>query len=168
MRLDALTRDHVELVRQWRNLDLTPYRTPYFITREMQEDFYNNVISKRDSEHRFFSVLANGVFVAMVGFVGISLENRSAEISIVVDPDIRGKGYGTDSLRLLLKHGFDSMNLDNIYGECYECSPAYGWWRKIIDRVDCDYCTMPARKFHEGEYWDSIYFNFTRGNYDNI
>ena len=171
MRLEALTRNNCELVRQWRNLDITAYRTPYMMTEEMQSSFYDDVICNRNSDSRYFAVIDEAVnkgseqeFVAMVGLVTISPENRSAELSIVVRPEHRLKGIGTKALKLLLQHGFMSMNLEHIYGECYECSPSFSWWIKII-KADkfMTYSTLPCRKFHNGMYHNSIYFDFNRG-----
>lgn len=179
MRFDALTREHVEMVRKWRNMDLTPYRTPYHFTEEMQNKFYDDVVCNRNAPHRYFAVMEdvslpdfdaaitraspNG-FVGMVGLVDVNLENRCAEISIVIDPARYRQGIGSEALRLLLEHGFDSMNLDNIYGECYTCSPSYGFWQRIIADCYVVHTHLPNRKYHDGKYHDSIYFNFTRGN----
>jgi RimJ/RimL family protein N-acetyltransferase len=164
MRLDALTRDNVEQVRKWRNMDLTPYRTPYHFTEEMQSKFYDDVVCNRNAPHRYFAVMDGMEFVGMVGLVDINLENRCAEISIVIDPDRRKQGVGSEALRLLLEHGFDSMNLDNIYGECYQCSPSYGFWQRIIADSYAIHAYLPNRKYHDGQYYDSVYFNFTRSN----
>jgi RimJ/RimL family protein N-acetyltransferase len=47
---------------------------------------------------------------------GIDLRARSAELQIRIgDPDARGQGYGSDALGLLLRHGFDDLNLHRIW-----------------------------------------------------
>jgi hypothetical protein len=136
---------------------------PFLLTREMQNDFYEGVICNRAASARFWSVLVNDCFVGMVGLVNISLENRSAEISIVMDPETSRRGYGSAAVDALLEKGLKELNLDNVYGECYVCNPAIDFWEKYCTRKLVDLYLLPNRKFYEGRYHNSLYFNFTRG-----
>ena len=164
MRLQAVTEQDVEQARLWRNENLVPYRTPFFLTEEMQKEFYLNVVCNRKADHRYYSVYDGDKFIALIGLVNISWENRNAEISIVVNPKFKHHGYGRKSLRLLLSQGFNSLNLENIYGESYSCNADIEFWIKTIKEYDLKYTSLPARKFANGSYHDSIYFNFNRGN----
>ncbi|HSW61891.1 MAG TPA: GNAT family N-acetyltransferase [Dissulfurispiraceae bacterium] len=168
MRLDAMTRENAELVRRWRNIDIDMYRTPFMLTEEMQSDFYDDVICDRYAKHRFWAVMLADVFIGMVGLVNISLENRSAEVSVVIDPELRKQGHGRKAVDLLLGEGFYRINLDNIYGECYKCSPARGFWESACMERGVKIYELPRRKYVSGIYWDSIYFNFTRTNTEGL
>ncbi len=45
----------------------------------------------------------------------IDLDNRRAEFAIMIgEPDSRGKGYGTETTRLMLGYGFGVLGLHNI------------------------------------------------------
>jgi RimJ/RimL family protein N-acetyltransferase len=160
MKLGIVTKQQAEQVRQWRNLDIDAYRTSFLLTQEMQEDFYYKIICNRDSKSRFWSVIENDCFIGMLGLIGISLENRSAEISIVIDPELRGKGYGKKAIDLLLKEGFERLNLDNIYGECFISSPSLPFWVDYCHEKGVDIVELPRRKYLNGVYHNSIYFNF--------
>ena len=162
MYLTDVNLEDIEKIRIWRNKDLSMYRTSYFLTKEMQEDFFYSVINERNSNNRFYSIIDEDKFIGMVGLVGISLENRNAEISIVIDPLQRGMGLGKKALKLLLDMGFNKVNLENIFGECYWCSPALDFWRKTCEDYKVKLQVLPARKFYNGKYFDSIYFNFNR------
>jgi RimJ/RimL family protein N-acetyltransferase len=171
MQLTALTKENCEQVREWRNLDISIYRTSYFFTRKMQENFYNNVICNRNSEHRYWAVTNNRLvdndgwttdFIGMVGLTNISLENRNAELSIVINPELHKQGYGSKALELLLKKGFYELNLENIYGEAYLCNPNFGFWDSIIRKYKIYYVTLPGRKYWNGKYHDAVYFNFNK------
>lgn len=172
MYLSALTKEQCEKVRQWRNKDIAMYRTPFYLTKEMQEDFFEKVVCDRRSTNRFFAIMDTSwqeVFVGMCGFVNISWENRSAEISLVIDPQLHKQGRGEDSLLLLLHEAFKNMNLENVYGECYWCSPALGFWQHICEKYGAEHVLLPTRKYWNGEYHNSLYFNFNRtAYYDNI
>ena len=162
MQLQAVTERDVEQARQWRNKNLVSYRTPFFLTAEMQREFYLNVICNRKADHRYYSVYDGKKFIALIGLVNISFENRNAEISMVINPKFKLRGYGKKCLRLLLNEGFNSLNLDNIYGESYHCNADVGFWYKMIKDYDIKSITLPARRFANGEYHNSVYFNFNK------
>lgn len=165
MYLTALDYIQTEQVRQWRNQDISMFRTSFYLTKEMQIDFYNNVVCNRSSEHRYYAVMDKKDFVGMAGLTNISLENRNAEISIIINPQFRMLGIGFNTVMLLLEEGFKRINLDNIYGECYTCSPALKFWEKMIVRFNALKSIMPKRKFYNDQYWDSIYFNFSKKDF---
>jgi RimJ/RimL family protein N-acetyltransferase len=54
----------------------------------------------------------------LIGFVALhSIEwnNRAGLLSIGIgEPDYRGKGYGSDALRLILRYAFDELNLERV------------------------------------------------------
>lgn len=54
----------------------------------------------------------------LIGFVAlhtIEWNNRSANLAIGIgDPEYRGKGYGSDALRAVLRYAFHEMNLERI------------------------------------------------------
>jgi RimJ/RimL family protein N-acetyltransferase len=162
MKLAPLTENMCETARKWRNEDISFLRTPFFLTEKMQKDFYIDIVCNRDSKHRYYAVMKGMEFVALVGLTNISLENRSAELSLLVDPQLRKNNIGFDALLLLLSEGFKNLNLDNIYGECYDCNPAVKFWIKAIQRLECEKVRLPRRKFYDGKYYDSLYFNFNK------
>ncbi len=164
---DAPSIQDVQLVREWRNADISFLRTPFMLTEQMQKDFYHNVISNWNSDCRFWAIKTSrpSDLVAFGGLTGIQWENRLAEISLIVNPDERGKNYGALSVQGLLDTGFNELNLQNICGECYLCNPAEGFWEKMIVRFGGTKTTLPNRKYWDGEYWDSLYFNFEKSDY---
>jgi diamine N-acetyltransferase len=59
--------------------------------------------------------------VGNVGLFAISQTDRSAEIGIFIgEKSFWGKGYGTEVMRLMLKHGFKELNLNRIFLRVYE------------------------------------------------
>lgn len=171
MQLTCLTKENCEQVRQWRNLDISIYRTAYLITREMQEQFYNDVVCNRKSEHRYWAIMheiseiTNSQFIGMVGLCNISLENRNAEISIVIDPKLRRQGLGIEALNLLLDKGFNELNLENIYAETYMCNPDFKFWDSMTVKYKTRNTILANRKYANGQYWDSLYINFNKNTY---
>jgi RimJ/RimL family protein N-acetyltransferase len=168
--LDVINTGDCEQVRKWRNKLPATLRTPYNLTYEQQQDFYKNIICNRDSKHRYFGIFITenkNMFIGMGGITNIEWENGIGEISLILDPEFTGKGYGKESVRLLLDKAFNEMRLDNIYGECYECNKNIGFWERIIVLYDSYKTYLPFRKFYNGKYYNSLYFNFNK-YYDKL
>ncbi|MDQ7792875.1 MAG: GNAT family N-acetyltransferase [bacterium] len=159
--LTAMTLEYAETVRQWRNQDLRPYRTPYLLTREMQEHWYLNCVCRRQSDDRYWAVLDGDRFVGMVGLTRIEWENALAEIALIVDPDAARRGYGTEAVKAILAQAFDNLGLQTVYGECYECNPAIEFWRRVCQELGAYSTVLPARKRWGGRLWNSLYFSIS-------
>ena len=63
----------------------------------------------------------NWVFIGNCGFFDIDWQNRVAEMGIHIgEKDFWDKGFGTNAMRLLLKHGFENLNLHRLWLRVYE------------------------------------------------
>jgi len=159
MELKAPTREEVEQVRLWRNETLEAFRTPYPLTKEMQEDFFDNVICNRNHNSRWWSVYKGDAFLGLAGLTDIEWENGLAQISLVIAPFYQGIGHGRRAVGLVLSEGFDNMGLKTIYGECYECNPAIEFWRKLTEEHGGYYTMIPRRKLWQGQLYDALHFS---------
>jgi len=178
MRLDVLTLEQCEQVRLWRNDALYALRTPYPLTAEQQADFYRNVVCDRNARSRYWAVL-NGSgshhvgdpdsdFIGMVGLENLEWENEIAEISIMVDPALRGKHKGGEALHLLLDEGFNQMRLDLIWGICYECNPAMGFWENMIAKYNMQFHWKRRQKQWKGKKYRGLYFDIAKEEFDRV
>lgn len=173
MILQPLTADDMEMIRAWRHDVPETLRTPYMLTREMQQDYYQRVICNRDSHTRYWGLWDNFPheyddldpddldykgFLGYGGIENISWENGNGEISLLIRPDLRGRGYGTQAVDLFLDRAFGAMRLETVYGECYYCGPVE-FWKKIVDRYGAYDTILPRRKFWDNQYHDSYYFS---------
>jgi len=179
MEFKTLSLDDCLMVRKWRNETLYALRTPYGLTAEQQTDFYVNVVCDRKANARYWGIWTKGIehvgncgvthetdiLIGMAGLENIEWENRRAEISLIIDWRQRSMGNGNTAFEILLEKGFHELNLENIWGVCYECNPALGFWRRQINKYKSTYTTFPNMKFWSGNYWAGLYFNFERSNY---
>jgi RimJ/RimL family protein N-acetyltransferase len=161
MELETLTREQVQLVRLWRNEELNFLRTPYPITEQMQNEFYDNVVNNRESKHRYFAIMEENECIGMCGLTNIEWENGTAEISLIINPDYRGKGHGKKSVSLLLEEAFYNMRLLSVFGEVYNCGNR-GFWEKLVNEKKGYKTELKHRKYHNGQMYDSMWFSFTR------
>lgn len=167
MKLAPLTRGDCEQVRRWRNEALFSLRTPYYLTKEMQEDFYKNVVCNRNSSHRYWAI-TNPKLIGIGGLTNIGWENRIAEISLIIDPNRQKRGFGEKAVELLLDQAFNYLNLKTVFGECYFSNKAAGFWKKITEKYEGFQTRLPNRKFWDGSYWDSYYFSIDKDKWKRI
>ena len=185
MILKALTLSDLLTARLWRNQLMAAWRTPYMLTEKMQQEFYENVISDRRANLRYWGfhvdkpvrreiaihnnlVEYGDTFVGYGGIENICWEARTGEISILIDPDLRGNGYGEAALRLILDQAFNVLNLDVVHAECYLCNDSIKWWRRMGAKYDAEVCALPHRKYWGGKRWGAEFFYFERGKCKNL
>lgn len=172
LRLDALTQADCERVRAWRNQDPSGLRTPFLLTREMQEDFYRRVVCDRLSGHRYWAVVNDDLprspedhgdqLVAMVGLTNIAWENGTTEIALQVDPAHQRQGVGAGAVALALEQAFDRMRCETVWGEVYTNNPAgFAFWQTIAAEYKAYTTTLPARKFWSGSFHVALYFSIS-------
>lgn len=171
--LRSLARADLPTIASWRNHpDVRPgLRTPFLLTNEMQERWFEDVVCNRRSEHRYWAMDAalpgshgcRSTLAAVVGLTFIAWENRTAELSVITDPNRTRQGIGRRALMALLAEGFDRMNLRVIYGEVYDCNQAIGFWKRMLNELgEQEGVFVPGdRKFWNGQYWRSFMFAFT-------
>lgn len=68
----------------------------------------------------------NGVGpVGIVSLMNISEANASADLSIIVaEPEYRGRGYGSDAIRTILRYGFEDLGLHRVGLSVFEFNEA--------------------------------------------
>jgi len=169
MRLKSIEKSMLEKIRLERNEDISMLRTPFRLTEYQQEDWYKNVVSDRKSNFRFYAIeedvptyIQTDIIITpkIVGYgaLDVQSENGIAEIGCLIFSEYRKNGYGLKAVSELLKEGFGNLRLDNIFGECYYCG-ALSFWRKIAGMYGAYTTSLPNRKYYNGRFWDSYYFN---------
>jgi RimJ/RimL family protein N-acetyltransferase len=110
---------------------------------------------------RMFSVIAdNGDFIGVAGLTSIDPINRRAEVSLIIAPLEQRKGTGAAAARTLIDHAFRDLNLNLVWGEAFDGSPANGLFSKLCFNLD-----GIRREFYyrEGEYVDAFLYSLTKG-----
>ena len=180
---DALTLEDAEQIRIWRNQDIGAARTPYLLTKEMQEKWYNETVCDRSANSRYWAIRKKAdeiekkkmgiyidyneiditVLIGIAGLQNIEWENRTAEISLMIGPDYRRKGYGKEALQKLLAMGFDQIGLHSIWGEVYEFASSFKYWYAMMNKHNANTARLLDRKYCSGQYYDAIWFCFLKG-----
>ena len=122
--LRPIRRADLALLAEWRNDADVRVRTREHagLTELDQERWFEAVVCAptRTRANHMFAVEVAGELVGCVGLCYWSARDQTAEISFYVGPDARGKGYGTEALKLLIGWGFGELNLERIFAEAYQ------------------------------------------------
>jgi RimJ/RimL family protein N-acetyltransferase len=92
-----------------------------------EENWFEDTL-KREGEERPLAIEVGDsdgwTLVGNCGFFNIEWRIQSAELGIFLgDKSFWNQGYGTDVMRLLLRHGFSTLNLNRIYLRVFEDNP---------------------------------------------
>ena len=86
--------------------------------------------------------------IGTCGLHNIDWRSRSAEAGISIgDKTCWNRGYGTEVMRVLLRHGFDTLNLNRVYLKVYS------------NNVRAVRCYEKAGFVHEGRFRQAQYQN---------
>jgi diamine N-acetyltransferase len=173
IRLRAIERDDILRYTEWLN-------DPEVIAGMMI-----NLPMSTAEETRWFENLANRVpqerglaieiktsdggwkHIGAVGLERIEWTNRLAEFGIFIgEKSLWSQGYGTEATRLMLNHGFGTLNLNRIYLYVYETNPraihAYEKAGFVKEGV------LRQARYQNGVYINVLLMSVLRSEWDSI
>lgn len=121
----------------------------------------------KDPQHVVMGIVVrdDDRLVGTCGLHGIELINRSASFGICVgDRTARSRGYGGEAVRLMVRYGFESLNLNRIWLDVFANN-----WRAIRAYQRSGFvhegCLRQAA-YKNGEYLDVYRFAILREEYE--
>ncbi|HVB65233.1 MAG TPA: GNAT family protein [Nitrolancea sp.] len=116
--LGPLRRDLMPLYQRWRN-DFYVQRTfgdlPQPVTLEHREAWYERAAKSTDAYWFIIYEIASWRPIGRTDLFEIDWHYRTARFGIMVgEADCRGKGYGTETARLMLDYAFTALGLHNV------------------------------------------------------
>ena len=105
--------------------------------------------------------------VGNVGLFAIREADRAAEIGIFIgEKKFWGQGYGTEVMRLMLKHGFNELNLNRIFLRVYATNPrAIRSYEKAGFKPEG---RLRQDHFMDGKYIDVILMSVLRSEWKEV
>ena len=126
--LGPLRRDLLPLYQRWIN-DLRTMRTlgvpPLPMTSEKEQEWYDRQ-SKTEDDVPFTIYERESLRpIGNTGLHGVDHRNRTATFGILIGEfECRGKGYGTETTRLMLDYAFTALGLHNVMLTVFAFNPA--------------------------------------------
>jgi diamine N-acetyltransferase len=173
IRLRAIERDDIPRYVEWLNdPEVTAGMMFNFPMASWDEMRWFENLSNRAPEERALAVemkTSDGgwAHIGSVGFERIDWINSMAEFGILIgEKSLWNQGYGTEATRLMLKHGFETLNLNRIFLHVYENNPrairAYekvGFVREGLLR---------EARYRTGSYINVLLMSVLRPEWDSI
>lgn len=161
VRLRELRKTDIEAVKTYINdpeiTRMLRSGIPFPLLEHEEEKWINSQSGLSTKSYSFaIETLDNQEFIGECGFTEIDWKNRHTDIGIFLGKDDhRGKGLGTEVLRLLVEFGFNELNLNKIklgvfsYNKnAIKCYEKFGFITEGIFKDDL---------FRDGMYHNVIY-----------
>ena len=159
VRLRAAERKDVNRFCVWVNdPEVTRYLSLYLPMSTVDEENWFDSMTKRDPSEKALAIEVrdgNGwKMVGNCGVFGIDTVNRLGELGIMLgEKDEWNKGYGTETMTLLLRHCFDTLNLNRVFLHVY------------AENLRAKRAYEKAGFVEEGRLREAVY---KHGNYDDV
>jgi len=159
IRLRAITRDDLPKFVEWLNDPEVIYglmtRIPF--SMEDEQVWFESLAKLPQSERPLVIEIQEAGEWRMIGntaFHNISAIDHGAEFGIMIgDKTVWNQGFGSEATKLMLQHGFETLNLHRIYLRVYENNP-----RAIRSYEKVGYV-------HEGRMRQAVYKN---GKFEDV
>ena len=148
--------EDIEKYTEWMNdFRITDYtgRSHQIISIEAEKKYLEEHIN----EEAVFAIIDSNEdkLIGTIGLHRVDHVKRTATLGIFIgDKDYRGKGYGTEAIRLILDYGFNYLNLNNIKLDLIEFNE-----RALACYKKCGFKEYGRRRkceFVNGKYYDVI------------
>lgn len=163
-------RDLAALIEAYRDLDLqlTTDGDALPMSDIQVRAFWSDIMTDPGADLRYFAIEALSEAGHMVGACSlqhIDLRNRHAELSIfMIARDVRGMGYGTEAVRLLLRYGFDALRLDKVYLGVYDFNEG---GIRAYEKNGFRYEGRHRQMLHyDGRAWDEWFMGILRAEWE--
>ncbi len=172
IRLRAVERTDLPAFHEWMNdPDVTDHLSTYLPMSMMDEEEWLERVSRLQQEEKPLAIdlKEDGGWrlVGNSGFFNIEWPNRSAEFGLFIgDKSVWNQGLGTETVELLLKHGFQTLNLHRIYLRVYSTNPRA---RRAYDKAGFVLeGTLREAVYRHGRYADVYIMSVLRSEWNAV
>jgi RimJ/RimL family protein N-acetyltransferase len=163
-------REDLDAIRQWMNdprvwrpaLDAKP------MTADLAEEFFERALTTEDDVK--LVVCADDEPIGIVSLTGTKYgptatdRARRMELAYYLDPDVHGRGYGSEATSLLVQYGFEDLNLKRIEADVGAFNDAS---QELLESLGFE--REGARRnaaYYRGDYYDMLTYGLLREEWD--
>lgn len=166
VRLRAIEREDLPRYVAWFNDPEVRQNLDIFLPMSQAEEerWYEGIL-KKDPSERPLAIDAregkNWIHIGSCDFFSIDTRSNNAELGIVIgNKAYWGKGYGTDAIRTMLRHSFETLNLHRVFLHVFESNTrAMKVYRRVGFTVEGQ---LREDRFSQGRYEDTIIMGILR------
>lgn len=165
--LGPIRKDLLPLYQRWMNqLDTTRFLRMGIYSLEGEESWYQGVVN--DRRMSYFTIYERSTMqpIGGVDLHDIDVVNRTAELGIMIgDANARGKGYGTEAVRLMCDFGFSALGLHSIMLLTFAWNVA---GQKAYEKAGFQLIgRRRACRWFAGQYWDDLYYDLLAEDFES-
>ncbi|WKZ71069.1 MAG: GNAT family protein [Melioribacteraceae bacterium] len=164
---------HLKKILEWRNNEFfrKHFREHKEISYSQQLKWFQQIDNKNNLNEYMFAIYLtkSNEFIGVCGINHIDWINRNCQLSLFIGKNllyIDNNGWANESVKLLEKYTFFSLNLIKIYVEVYEFdSQRYGLLESLGYEKEA---RLQKQIYKDGKFYDSfIYSKFKKDTNDN-
>lgn len=165
--LGPIRRDLLPLYQAWINdLSVTRFLNSRPMSIDEEIDWYESVVKSDRMVYFTIYELPSYRPIGGVDLHGIDIRNRTAELGIMIgEKGARGRGLGTEAVRLACDYGFHVMELNSIW------LLTFGWnvagQKAYLKAGFKEIGRRRQARFFDGRYWDDIYYDLLREEFES-
>lgn len=170
VRLRAIERDDLTSFHRWLNdEEITQGLSRYLPFSFVEEErWFDSMLARQEAEHPL-SIEIQGPegwqLIGNVGLFNLDWVDRGAELGIFIGEKARwDKGFGTKALQLMLRHAFDTLNLNRVYLRVFATNTrARRSYEKAGFELDG---TLRQAVYRRGQYIDMLLMSVLRSDWE--
>lgn len=165
--LGPIHRGLVEINHRWINqLETSRFLQMGVMSLDAEQDWYERIAKGEDISYFAIYEAATMRPIGGVNLHKINNAHRTAELGIMIgEKNLRGKGYGTEAVRLMCDFGFNALGLNSIMLLTFEFNVA---GQKAYEKAGFkEIGRRRQARWFAGRYWDDIYYDLLASEFES-
>ena len=163
--LKPIDESQLQRIAEYRNRpEIKKTLRSYMDTYPSNQDAWLESVVK-DNTRSYYLIYFPNNDKKLLGYCGLDkmhFANRTAEISLLIDPGFHGRGIGSATVQSILDIAFNQFNLNLVYADTYTTTYAYKFWER------CGFvqeAKLRMRKYYAQKYYESVILSITNEEY---
>ena len=168
----SVKQPELDLIASWRNQTIISLRSNDLTAFGVSQKDWVDSLDESEKYYFIYNVneefpndLRDAVFLGYCGLDKIDPVSRTAELSLLINPEHHGKGCGAKVTELLLKMAFENFNLNCVFIEVLNTTSAPLFWEKQGFKSEG---ILRARYYKNGQYYSSLSASILRSEWEKI